>query len=129
MSIDLTALDAANTALQKDSKAAKTTKNYANEATKVFHAIQDAAQTPVPPQPEPPSALGSGAGSARWGNGYDTAPDGLGTLNMLLTDANTCAAPHDLPHLWLFRRQQNIGEYSFNLALLPVAKFLKVGQR
>jgi hypothetical protein len=50
MAIDLTALDAANKALQADAKAAKTVKVFAAEATKVLHAM---AATPSPTQPPP----------------------------------------------------------------------------
>lgn len=45
---DLAALDAANAALQKDPKAAKTVKAYAAEATKAIHFLQP-VPTPAPP--------------------------------------------------------------------------------
>ena len=56
---DLTALDAANTALQKDSKAAASVKRYGREATAAIHAL---AAPPVPPPPAPPVPAGLGVG-------------------------------------------------------------------
>ncbi len=49
MGVDLTAVDAANTALQADTRAAKTTKAYAAAATAALHAMNTPAPTPPPP--------------------------------------------------------------------------------
>ena len=60
MAVDLTALDAANSALQKDPKAAMSTKNFGAASTDAIHALNDVIDTSPPtPNPEPPTNGGS----------------------------------------------------------------------
>lgn len=50
MTTDLTKLDAANTALQRDPKAAASTKRFGQSSTEAIHAVDEAAQTnPIVP--------------------------------------------------------------------------------
>ena len=81
MTTDLSAVDVANTALQADPKAAKTTKAYAKTVTDVLHAMN--------PAPPPPSSLLLGCSNNVGGGG---SLDILTRLGAKITREDTAAA-------------------------------------
>lgn len=87
MTVDLTALDAANKALQADPKAAKTVKQYAAANTATWHAAYP---------PPPPVVTSNGVGAIRVGAAYDPHED-LSWCSALIVDINGLSAPHEHP--------------------------------
>lgn len=106
MTVDLAAVDAANTALQNDPKAAKTTKAYAKAATAALHGL-NAVPDPIPP-PVPPSGYADFVGAC---SGY-----GAGTgLRHTRQDVYGSAFP--------LTRAQVDAAVAAGTAILPIADF------
>lgn len=121
MTVDLSALDAANKALQADKNAAKTTKAFGQAATDAIHALN----TPPAPTTPPPSPLSPGL------------LDDMRAIHMTAMSAtgavvNPDGTPNGQPDSTVVRSQAPAGFWSSllytnnDITLIPDARFGQV---